>query len=118
MAPSVETPARKLSGGNLQKVILAREISAKPKLMVAVQPTRGLDVGAIETIQNLLLEQREAGAAILLISEELEELLALSDRLAVIYDGKIMGVVPTDQADIHQIGLMMTGSNLEAAVTR
>lgn len=115
MAPTVETPARKLSGGNLQKVILAREISAKPKLMVAVQPTRGLDVGAIETIQNLLLEQREAGAAILLISEELEELLALSDRLAVIFGGKIMGVVPTDQADIQQIGLMMTGSKLEAA---
>lgn len=114
MAPNVETPARKLSGGNLQKVILAREISAKPKLMVAVQPTRGLDVGAIETIQNLLLEQREAGAAILLISEELEELLALSDRLAVIFGGKIMGVVPTDQADIQQIGLMMTGSKLEA----
>ncbi len=115
MAPNVETPARKLSGGNLQKVILAREISTKPKLMVAVQPTRGLDVGAIETIQNLLLEQREAGAAILLISEELEELLALSDRLAVIFGGKIMGVVPTDQADIQQIGLMMTGSKLEAA---
>lgn len=110
LAPSVDIPARKLSGGNLQKVILAREISAKPKLMVAVQPTRGLDVGAIEAIQTLLLEQREAGAAILLISEELEELLALSDRLAVIFDGQIMGVVPTDQADINEIGLMMTGS--------
>jgi simple sugar transport system ATP-binding protein len=110
LAPSVDIPARKLSGGNLQKVILAREISARPKLMVAVQPTRGLDVGAIEAIQTLLLEQREAGAAILLISEELEELLALSDRLAVIFDGQIMGVVPTDQADINEIGLMMTGS--------
>ncbi|MBE7552103.1 MAG: ABC transporter ATP-binding protein [Anaerolineales bacterium] len=110
LAPNVETPARKLSGGNLQKVILAREISARPKLMVAVQPTRGLDVGAIEAIQTLLLEQREAGAAILLISEELEELLALSDRLAVIYDGQIMGIVPTHQADINDIGLMMTGS--------
>ncbi|NJN94560.1 MAG: ABC transporter ATP-binding protein [Anaerolineales bacterium] len=110
LAPSVDIPARKLSGGNLQKVILAREISAKPKLMVAVQPTRGLDVGAIEAIQTLLLEQREAGAAILLISEELEELLALSDRLAVIFDGQIMGVVPTDEADINEIGLMMTGS--------
>jgi simple sugar transport system ATP-binding protein len=110
LAPSVDIPARKLSGGNLQKVILAREISARPKLMVAVQPTRGLDVGAIEAIQTLLLEQREAGAAILLISEELEELLALSDRLAVIFDGQIMGIVPTDQADINEIGLMMTGS--------
>jgi ABC-type uncharacterized transport system ATPase subunit len=110
LAPSVQTPARKLSGGNLQKVILAREISTRPKLMVAVQPTRGLDVGAIEAIQTLLLEQREIGAAILLISEELEELLALSDRLAVIFDGQIMGIVPTHQADIHDIGLMMTGS--------
>jgi simple sugar transport system ATP-binding protein len=114
LAPSVDTPARKLSGGNLQKVILAREISAKPRLMVAVQPTRGLDVGAIESVQTLLLEQREAGAAILLISEELEELLALSDRLAVIFDGQIMGVIPTDQADINEIGLMMTGSRSEA----
>jgi simple sugar transport system ATP-binding protein len=110
LAPNVQVPARKLSGGNLQKVILAREISVRPRLMVAVQPTRGLDVGAIEAIQTLLLEQREAGAAILLISEELEELLALSDRLAVIYDGQIMGIVPTHQADINDIGLMMTGS--------
>jgi simple sugar transport system ATP-binding protein len=115
LAPSVEVLARKLSGGNLQKVILAREISAKPKLMVAMQPTRGLDVGAIESIQNLLLEQREAGAALLLISEELEELLALSDRLAIIFDGQIMGIVPTDQADINEIGLMMTGSKAGAA---
>jgi simple sugar transport system ATP-binding protein len=113
LAPSIDTMARKLSGGNLQKVILAREISAQPKLMVAVQPTRGLDVGAIEAIQKLLLEQREAGTAVLLISEELEELLALSDRLAVIFDGRIMGVVPTDEADINEIGLMMTGTTLE-----
>ncbi|MFQ5575846.1 MAG: ABC transporter ATP-binding protein [Anaerolineae bacterium] len=110
LAPSVATPARKLSGGNLQKVILAREISTGPKMLVAVQPTRGLDVGAIEAIQTLLLEQREAGAAILLISEELEELLSLSDRIAVIFGGQIMGVVPADEADIHEIGLMMTGS--------
>lgn len=110
LAPTVDTMAGKLSGGNLQKVILAREISTEPKLMVAVQPTRGLDVGAIEAIQTLLLEQREAGAAILLISEELEELLELSDRLAVIFDGRIMGIVSTEQADIDQIGLMMTGA--------
>jgi simple sugar transport system ATP-binding protein len=110
LAPSVETLARKLSGGNLQKVILAREISSEPTLMVAVQPTRGLDVGAIEAIQTLLLEQRENGTAVLLISEELEELLALSDRIAVIYDGRIMGIVDADKADINEIGLMMTGS--------
>lgn len=113
LAPSVRTMARKLSGGNLQKVILAREISSQPKMMVAVQPTRGLDVGAIESIQTLLLDQRETGTAILLISEELEELLALSDRIAVIFDGKIMGIVKTDEADINQIGLMMTGSAMQ-----
>ena len=110
LAPSVRTLARKLSGGNLQKVILAREISSKPKMMVAVQPTRGLDVGAIEAIQTLLLEQREAGTALLLISEELEELLSLSDRLAVIHGGEIMGIVPTKEADIDEIGLMMIGT--------
>ncbi len=111
MVPTIRTPARLLSGGNLQKVILAREISGNPKLLVAVQPTRGLDVGAIEGIQRLLLAQREAGAAILLISEELEELISLSDRIYVIYEGKIMGEV-TD-GDIEVIGLMMTGTPLE-----
>jgi simple sugar transport system ATP-binding protein len=109
LAPSVETMARKLSGGNLQKVILAREISADPTLMVAVQPTRGLDVGAIEAIQTLLLAQRENGTAILLISEELEELMALSDRIAVIYDGKIQGIVDPEHTTINEIGLLMTG---------
>ena len=115
LAPDVKTPARLLSGGNLQKVILAREISAEPKLMVAVQPTRGLDVGAIEAIQTLLLQQREAGTAILLISEELEELLSLSDRIAVIFDGKIMGTVDADKADVNEIGLMMTGTQKDGA---
>lgn len=109
LAPSVDTVARKLSGGNLQKVILAREISAQPQLMVAVQPTRGLDVGAIEAIQTLLLEQRKAGTAVLLISEELEELFALSDRIAVISEGRIMGIMDADTADVNQIGMMMTG---------
>jgi simple sugar transport system ATP-binding protein len=110
LAPGVRTQARKLSGGNLQKVILAREISSKPKLMIAVQPTRGLDVGAIESVSHLLLEQRESGTAILLISEELDELLALSDHIAVIYEGEIMGDMPAEDADINEIGLMMTGT--------
>lgn len=110
-APLINTPVRLLSGGNLQRVILAREISSKPKLMVAVQPTRGLDVGAIEGVQRLLMQQRETGAAVLLISEELEELLSLSDRIYIIYEGKIMGEV-TD-GDIRKIGLMMTGTPLE-----
>ena len=111
MVPTINTSVRLLSGGNLQKVILAREISSDPKLMIAVQPTRGLDVGAIEGVQHLLLAQRENGAAILLISEELEELLSLSDRIYVIYEGEIMGEV-TD-GDIDKIGQMMTGTRLE-----
>ncbi len=110
-APTVSTPVRLLSGGNLQRVILAREISGKPAMMVAVQPTRGLDVGAIEGVHRLLLEQRQAGAAILLISEELEELISLSDRMAVIYEGKIMGEILDD--DLETIGMMMTGTPLD-----
>jgi simple sugar transport system ATP-binding protein len=111
IVPTVETPARLLSGGNLQRVILAREISGEPSLMVAMQPTRGLDVGAIEGVQRLLLAQREAGAAILLISEELEELMSLSDRIYVIYEGEIMGEVK--DADMETIGIMMTGVPLQ-----
>ncbi len=107
LAPSVETQARLLSGGNLQRAILARELSANPKLLIAMQPTRGLDVGAIEGVQRLLLAQREAGAAILLSSEELEELFALSDRIVVMYEGEIVGEVT--EHDTEAIGLMMTG---------
>jgi ABC-type uncharacterized transport system ATPase subunit len=118
ITPNVESPVRLLSGGNLQRVILAREISGQPALIVAVQPTRGLDVGAIEGVHRLLLAQRQAGAAILLISEELEELLALSDRVDVIYEGRIMGEmkVTSDEDSpgmIEKIGLMMTGTPLE-----
>jgi ABC-type uncharacterized transport system ATPase subunit len=116
IVPTVETPVRLLSGGNLQRVILAREISGKPMLMIAVQPTRGLDVGAIEGVQRLLLSQRDTGTAILLISEELEELLSLSDRVAVIYEGKIMGEVR--EADLDTIGMMMTGTPLEQIRTQ
>lgn len=111
MVPTIETSARLLSGGNLQKVILAREISSNPNLMIAVQPTRGLDVGAIEGVQKLLLAQQEDGAAILLISEELEELLSLSDRIYVIYEGEIMGEV--QNGNIDAIGQMMTGLRYE-----
>jgi ABC-type uncharacterized transport system ATPase subunit len=107
LAPSVDTHSRLLSGGNLQRMILAREISGEPKVIIAVQPTRGLDVGAIEGVQRLLLEQRQAGAAILLISEELEELFSLSDRIAVIYEGEIMGILT--EPDRETIGLMMAG---------
>jgi simple sugar transport system ATP-binding protein len=108
MVPTVDTPARLLSGGNLQRLILAREISSQPQLMIAMQPTRGLDVGAIESVQRLLLSQRQNGAAILLVTEELEELIALSDRVYAIYAGEIMGEMT--QPDIHSLGLMMTGT--------
>ena len=111
IVPNVKTQARLLSGGNLQRVILAREISSQPKIMIAVQPTRGLDVGAIEGVHNYLLTEREAGAGVLLISEELEELLALCDRIYVIYEGQIMGEV-TD-GNLETIGLMMTGTPLD-----
>jgi general nucleoside transport system ATP-binding protein len=111
MTPTLETQARLLSGGNLQRLILAREISSKPKLMIAMQPTRGLDVGAIEGVQNLILDERSNGAAILLVSEELDELIALSDRIYAIYEGQIMGELV--EGDHETIGLMMTGSTLE-----
>jgi ABC-type uncharacterized transport system ATPase subunit len=107
---------RALSGGNLQKTILAREITAgeefsqdQAPLLVAVHPTRGLDVGATESVQRTLLEQRARGTAILLISEDLDELLAISDRIAVIYEGALMDVVGAADADVEHLGLMMAG---------
>lgn len=108
-APSVESEARLLSGGNLQRLILARELERQPRLLVAVQPTRGLDVGAIERVHQLLLELRAAGAAILLISEELDELFALADRIDVMYEGRIARSFPPDPELVHEIGLQMTG---------
>jgi simple sugar transport system ATP-binding protein len=114
-APSVDTRARLLSGGNLQRLILAREIETEPSLMVAVQPTRGLDVGAIETVHRLLLDRREKGAGILLISEDLDEILALADRVDVMYEGRIVGSFAAETADIHDIGLLMTGGSADEA---
>jgi simple sugar transport system ATP-binding protein len=111
--PTVDTPVRMLSGGNLQKVILARETSGHPQGMIAVHPTRGLDVGATEAVHRLLIGQRDAGVAILLISEDLDELLSLSDRLAVMYEGRIVGEMPTEGANINTIGLMMAGTKVE-----
>ncbi|HUW96547.1 MAG TPA: heme ABC transporter ATP-binding protein, partial [Anaerolineae bacterium] len=97
-------------GGNLQKLILAREISSRPALMVAVYPTRGLDVGATEAVRRLLLEQRDAGGGILLISEDLDELLSMSDRIAVLYEGRVMGVRDSEEASVEELGLMMAGT--------
>ena len=111
--PTVDTPVRMLSGGNLQKVILARETSGHPKLMIAVHPTRGLDVGAIEGIHKLLIELRDQGAAILLISEELDELFSLADRIAVIYEGRIVGETTPESVNLPAVGLMMAGTKVE-----
>lgn len=111
-APSVDVQARLLSGGNLQKAILAREMTSHPKMIVAVQPTRGLDVGAIESVHGVLLAERARGTAILLMSEELEELLSLSDRVLGMYEGQIMGVVKPEHTSMAEIGLMMCGMNI------
>jgi simple sugar transport system ATP-binding protein len=107
--PSRETPAKNLSGGNIQKVVLARELSREPRVLIAAQPTRGVDIGATEYVHARLLEQRQQGTAILLISEDLDEILVLSDRIAVIYEGQIMGVVARDDATLEQLGLLMAG---------
>lgn len=100
---------RKLSGGNQQKIVLARELSADPDILVANQPTRGLDVGSIEYVHSQLIRQRNLGKAVLLISRELDEVLSVSDRVAVIHDGQIMGIFKADQADIEVIGALMIG---------
>jgi general nucleoside transport system ATP-binding protein len=107
--PSHDTLAKNLSGGNIQKVVLAREISRDPRVIVAAQPTRGLDIGATEYVRGQLLEQRRRGAAILLISEDLDEILALSDRIAVIYEGGIMDILPREAATPERLGLLMAG---------
>jgi len=109
-APSCETPAKLLSGGNIQKVILARELSENPSLIVAVHPTYGLDIGATEQVRQVLLVQRERGAATLLISEDLEEIMTLSDRILVLFNGEVMGILDAESADIEEIGLMMAGT--------
>jgi general nucleoside transport system ATP-binding protein len=109
-APGPSTPARLLSGGNAQKVVLARELAGNPRALVVASPTRGLDVGAAESVRSLLTEVARNGAGVLLISEDLEELLALSDRIVVMYDGRLVGEVPARGADPSKIGLMMAGA--------
>lgn len=110
VTPSKDVPAKLLSGGNIQKLILARETSEEPVLIVAAHPTYGLDVGATERIRQLLLEQSERGAAILLVSEDLEEIMTLSDRIAVMFEGRIAGVVDRAGAEVEEIGSMMVGA--------
>ena len=115
--PSQATLAKNLSGGNIQKLVLAREISRNPRVIIAAQPTRGLDIGATEYVRGQLLEQRKAGTAIMLISEDLDEIFALSDRIAVIYEGKIMDVLPREKATKEKIGLLMAGVHSKDRVT-
>ncbi|HLX57037.1 MAG TPA: ABC transporter ATP-binding protein [Ktedonobacteraceae bacterium] len=109
---SAMAPARSLSGGNQQKVIIAREFSANPMALIAAQPTRGVDIGAIEFIHRRLIEQRDAGKAVLLISAELDEIRSLSDRIAVMYEGKIVDIVSPDASE-EQLGILMTGGHFE-----
>jgi ABC-type uncharacterized transport system ATPase subunit len=111
--PSRDTLAKNLSGGNIQKVVLAREISRNPRVILAAQPTRGLDIGATEYVREQLLEQRKKGAAILLISEDLDEIFALSDRIAVIYEGQVMDIVARANATPEKLGLLMAGVHPE-----
>ncbi len=110
--PSIDVPMRKLSGGNIQKLILGREITGEHALLVAAHPTYGLDVGATEYIRNLLLERRESGKAVLLVSEDLEEIFELSDRIAVMFAGRLMGILDRDRATPEQVGLLMGGSTI------
>ena len=107
--PNAALPARALSGGNQQKLIIGREFDLQPKLLLVSQPTRGVDIGAIEFIHRKLIGLRDAGAAILLVSAELEEVLSLSDRVLVMYQGRIVGEVDPQNAAQEEIGLLMTG---------
>ena len=108
-ASSIDHHTGSLSGGNLQKVILAREIGSNPSVLIANQPCRGLDVGVIEYVHNQLLELRSQGVGILLFSEDLDEILTLSDRIAVIFKGEILGIFDSAEADLEKIGLLMAG---------
>lgn len=108
--PDTRTPVRLLSGGNVQKVLLAREFSSLPKVLIAASPTRGLDVGAIETVRSRLVEAADRGLGVLLISEDLDEIMSLSDRVLVMYEGRIVADLPMDEVDRHRIGLLMGGS--------
>lgn len=109
----VDTQVRLLSGGNQQKLIIARELTDSAKLIIASQPTRGLDIGATEFVRQQLINQRNAGKAVMLISADLEEIMALSDRIAVLFGGKIVGVLSREEATVQKIGLLMGGISEE-----
>lgn len=113
--PSKDTPLKNLSGGNIQKLILARELARQPRVLIAAQPTRGVDIGATEYIHNQLLQQRAEGLATLLISEDLDEVRALSDRIMVMYGGEVMGIVDNSTTTVAELGLMMAGEKQTAS---
>lgn len=114
-APSVETPVRSLSGGNQQKILIGRELLPEPRILVVAQPTRGLDIAATRFVHDRLFAMRDAGAGVLLLSEDLDEVLHLSDRVAVLYDGQVRGVWRREEADRSKIGAVMGGHFLDAA---
>lgn len=105
----MDLPVSMMSGGNQQKLLVAREIHCEPALVIAAYPVRGLDIGAAEAINNILMEQRNRGACVLLISEELDEIFEMSDRVAVLCDGKLMGIRNTSETDYEEIGRLMSG---------
>ncbi len=109
--PSIEEMAGKLSGGNQQKLVLGRELSREPDFIIAAHPVRGLDIGATEYVHECLVAERDRGGAVLLVSTELDEVLTLADRIAVMYEGKIMGILDKEDYDITRIGMMMAGQN-------
>ena len=116
IAPNGEIPVNALSGGNMQKVVVARELSSSPKLLIAAQPTRGVDIGAIEFIHQELVDQRTQGLAILLISADLQEVMKLSDRIMVMYEGEIVGIFPNDESLTEErIGYYMLGAERQPA---
>ena len=111
--PSIDVPARALSGGNQQKIIVAREMASQPRVLLASQPTRGVDIGAIEFIHRRIVAERDGGAAVLLVSAELDEIRSLSDRIAVLYEGQIVSIEPGDAPE-ERLGLLMTGGGSRA----
>jgi simple sugar transport system ATP-binding protein len=108
--PTLQTSTSSLSGGNIQKLIMARELDSDPKVLLAAQPTRGVDIGAAEYIHGQLIERRSDGVAVLVISEDLDEILALADRIAVMYEGRIVQVVDRADATREALGLAMAGA--------
>ncbi|MPN52969.1 Ribose import ATP-binding protein RbsA [bioreactor metagenome] len=112
-AQDTKQSANSLSGGNQQKVVVARALTKTPMILLAAYPTRGLDVGAIEFIHKLILEQRRKGCAIVLFSNELDEVFALGDRIGVMFEGRMIGIHPTEKLNRQKVGLMMAGQALE-----